>query len=412
MTGQDLLDAIGYVDEELLEHCQEAQQNTAKSKISWFWYGRKYASIAACACLFLIFILGITYWQYNLSGVGDSLLNEEARRITALLDVQRPEETTFLQGSEDEGGADSARTGNSSNGTDSSPQENSPDEVAQDLKAGSIYDTANQAGGNRLPDADESYGREGHGGGMAGESGNTDISPSADTQIAKIDGTDIPGYSKGIEIQEVKAIPDREPQQKSQPEEPMQPEEPSQPDESLQPDETVKPDEVVSVKKILAEDTTIIRGTVKKVQYFHAFGRQIDVYFSVVFLKVKEVYRADGKGGPKKGSICKVCLPDINDAVHTDTTILNRLKKGREAVIMPYIADTKTGIHNAGEFFAFSDVAEYYFDAKTAESHIFLKTKTGIRYNTKIYDIPHNGKKVTLDDVGSFIRNELKIMRF
>lgn len=395
MTGKDLLDAIGTVDESLLEHCQEAQQNTAKSKILCFGYGRKYVSIAACACMFLVFILGITYWQHNVSGAGDSLLNEEARRITAMLDVRRPEETTFLQGSEEQGGADSAQTKNSSNEIDSSPQEKYPDEVDRNLKAGSIYDTANQAGDNILPDTNKS---------------NTDISPSSDTQIAKIDGTDVPGYSKGIEIREVKEIPEREPQPEPQPE--AQPEETSQPDESLQPDEIVKPEEVVSVKKILAENTIIIRGTVKRIQHFHAFGRQIDVYFSVVFLKVKEVFRTDGKGGPKKGSICKIYLPDINDSVYSDTAMLKKLKKGREAVIMPYIVDEKTGIHNGGDFFAFSDVAEYYFDAETAESHIFLKTKTGIRYNTKIYDIPHNGKKVTLDDVGSFIRNELKNMRF
>ena len=44
MTGKDLLDAIGSVDESLLERCQQTEQLTAKKHILWYWYRKKYIS--------------------------------------------------------------------------------------------------------------------------------------------------------------------------------------------------------------------------------------------------------------------------------------------------------------------------------------------------------------------------------
>lgn len=393
MTGKDLLDAIGAVDEDLLEQCLEAEPGKAENNILWFWYGRRYVSIAAFACLFLAFIFGITYWQYHVSSAGDSLWNSDARIMTALLDncclgdITVLPETAPREGMDGaQNGADSTQKGKRSNEIDSGPDEEAQNQI--------MYNAANQSDAN-VTDDKESYGREGIDD-TPGDSGNTDAPSSSDTTIAKIDRSGTTDYSKGISIREVSEIPDKEPQ--------PQPEEPSQPNS----DGIKHPDEVVVAKNILAENTAIVRGTIKRIQYYHASGGQMDVYFSVVSLKVKEVYRADGRGNPKKGSICKIYLPDMKNSVSSDTSILRKLKIGREAVLMPYIADAKTGIRSGEDFFAFSDVAEYYFEAENAESHLFLQTKTGVYYNTRIYDIPYSGKKVTLDDVGSYIRNMLK----
>lgn len=395
MTGKDLLDAIGYVDQSLLEHCQGAEPNTTKNNILWIWHKRKYVSIAACACLFLAFILGITYWQYHISSIGDGLLHGDACVMTALLDNCHPERLTPVQEAKVQDGKDSTKKEKRSNGIDSGSGEKDQNKISQDSKSGDIYNAGNQPGSDITPDSEKSYGGEGIDA-VPGDLGNADISEAPDTVIAKIDKTGMTDYSQGITIRAVTEFPDREPQ--------PQPEEPSPPNS----DGIKHPDGIVLARKIFAENTAIVRGTVKRIQHYHASGGKIDVYFSVVSLKVKEVYRTDGKGGPKKGSICKVYLPDTRNSVRTDTAILRKLKKEREAVIMPYIADAKTGIRSGKNFFAFSDVADYYFDAKTADSHLFLKTRTDVLYNTKIYDIPYSGKKVNLKDVEAYIRNMLK----
>ncbi len=38
----------------------------------------------------------------------------------------------------------------------------------------------------------------------------------------------------------------------------------------------------------------------------------------------------------------------------------------------------------------------------------FFKTKSGVLYDTKIYNIPYSGKKATLDDIGEYLKKMLK----
>lgn len=399
MTGRDLLDAIGYVDEELLERCQKKEGITTKNKIFWFWYSRKYVSIAACACLMVI--LSFTYWQYNFSGVDDTFVNEDTQEMTASSDASQPEEMEHLLKADDQNGTDSVQAddqngtdsvqaGDSSNKTDSDLEGNTLNEADQDLQAGSKYDSPDddyQPGAGVLADT------------PSGTENGTNTAPEIpdDTPKGNDPATDNPDnisldYSQGIKIEVVKKIP----------------RENSQPTGTKGPGGISKPAGVVSAKKILAGNTVIVRGTVKKIQHFHATGEKLDVYFSVVSIKVKEIYRADGKGNPQKGTICKVYLPESTDSARSETSIFGQLAKGREAILMPDIADSKAGIRKKGNFLAFLDVSDYYFDEKTAESHVFLKTKTKILYDTKIYNISYDGKKITLDDVGKYIRKMLK----
>lgn len=415
MTGKDLLDAIGAVDEELLEHCQKTEQITAKNKISWFWHDRKYVSIAACACLLCICILGITYWQYNFSGVGDTLMSGESQGMIASTDTYRSETAQRLPETDERDGTDNAQKGNISNGTDADLAEDTRNETDQNSKESSIGSLNDnyQLNAGVLPDKGTSSGMEGVEP-TPKESESTNILASKEDKPAKVDETGgvPPNYSQGIKIKVVKKIPEvnSHPSEASQPGENPNPSAGDQPAKGPKPSEAEqtggisKPAGVISAKNIFAQNTVVFRGTVKKIQHFHATGMGIDVYFSVVSVKVKEAYRADGKENPQKGKTCKVYLPAPTNSSGSGNRISDKLAKGSEVVLMPYIADTETGIRKNGNFFAFLDVSDYYFDAKSTESHLFLKTKTGVLYDTKIYDIPYTGKKVTLDDVGNYIR--------
>ena len=385
MTGRDLLDAIGYVDENLLEHCQQTEQITARNGISQFWYGKTYVSIAACACLLLICILGVTSWQFNFSGLGDAVVKGNTSGMTASLDIDRPEETERLPKIEIQ------------DGTDSGLAEDTLNETRQESTTSSMDGMTNddyQPAADDLPDTDISSGTKSGVDTSPKDYGNTDDLPEPDTKIVKVDETDnvMPKYSQGIKIESVGKIPKGNPPSEG----------------NLHPEGTRKPAQGKPAKKILAGNTVVIRGTVKKIQHFHATGGELDVYFSVVSLKVKEVYRADGKGSPQKGRICKVYLPATMDSPRQENSILGKLAKGSEVIMMPYIADAKTGIRNKENFFAFGDVSDYYFEDRTADSYLFLKTKAGVLYNTKDYNIPHTGKKVTLNDVGSYLKKMLK----
>lgn len=396
MTGKDLLDAIGYVDESLLERCQRTEQIERKKKISWCRCSKKYLSLAACAGLVIISVLGITAWQYNFSGVGDTLVHKGPEGIIVSSNVHHPEEEERLPKADDKAGADNVPAADCSNGAASDSAEDTLKETDQEPTAGrfGLSNGDYQSDLPILPDTDTSSGTNSGVDNTPKGSEDTDILPPTADKLSKADETgDVsPKYSQGITIETVKEIPQGNPS--------------SEP--NVQPGEPNQPDEIPSVKKILTENTVIIRGTVKKIQHFHAMGGQIDVYFSVVSLKVKDAYRADGKGSPQKGKICKIYLPAAKDAVHPDSSILGKFTKGSEAIVMPYIADAKTGIHKKGKFFAFLDVSDYYFESETAESHVFLKTKTNVLYDTRIYEIPHSGKKVTLDDIENYLKKNLK----
>lgn len=389
MTGRDLLDAIGYVDESLLERCQQAEQVTEATQCFWLWCRKKYVSIAACVCLLALFILGVAYWRHNFPSVDGT----GRREMTATLDTRRLEGTgqlpqTGSQDKTDSSLGDDARKG-TSKGQEESDIDNAPDDNCL-AKDGS------------LPDTDLPSGVESRGDGTKADSGNPGSMPSQDNpgslpsqdnQIAKIDekGDAAQEYSQGIKIKAVKEIPQwKLPGGTTHPE-----------------GANKKPSKTNPLKKILAGKTPIIRGTVRKIQHFHAAGEKIDVYFSVVSLNVKEVYRADGKGNPQEGETCSIYLPYVKGSLQNGSSILGKLAKGSEVIVMPYIADSQTGIRKESEFFAFLDVADYYFKEKTAESQLFLKTKTKALYNEKAYDIPYSGKKVTLDDVGDYIKGLL-----
>ena len=396
MTGKDLLDAIGAVDEELLEHCQKTEQITAKNKILWFWYGRKYVSIAAC--LLIISILGITYWKYNFSGVGGISVNEDTQEMTASSDTCHPKSADRRPVTDDLDGTNSAQAENNAKETDVGLAEDTSNETDQDSKASN-----NQPNAGTFPDTDNSSDTEKIVP-TPKEPESTEILASNDDKAAKADETNNipPNHSRNIKIEAVKKIPEVD----SKPAEGEQQVDGEQQTES--PTNGIARPALIqmpSAKNILAEKTVILRGTVKKIQHFHATGGKIDVYFSVVSVKVKEAYRKDGKGNPKKGKVCKLYLPD---SVSSENRILEKLTKGKEVILMPYIADAKTGIRKKGNFFAFLDVSDYYFDAETAESHLFLKTNSGVLYDTNIYDIPYSGKKVTLNDVGNYIRKMLR----
>ncbi len=384
MTGRDLLDAIGYVDENLLEHCQQTEQKTARNGVSWSWYGKKHVSLAACACLFLIVILGLTFRQSDFYGVGDMAVKGNTQSMTASIGIYSSEERERLPKTETKDEADSGSTGDNFHETGQESETSSVNGETEDTY---------QPAAVGLPDTDIPTGAKSGADTTPKESGNTDIPPSPDTQLAKVDETDniIKNYSQGVKIEAIKEIPKGDPSS----------------GELVQP-ETLQPAKGISAKKILAEHTVIMRGTVKQVRYFHATGGELDVYFSIVSLKVKEVYRADGSGNPQKGSICKVYLPGTKGSFHSESSVLGKLAKGSEVILLPFIADEKTGIHNKENFFAFWDVSDYYFQAKTADSHIFLKTKAGVLYNPRVYDIPYTGKRVTLNDVGNYLKKMIK----
>lgn len=384
MTGKDLLDAVGYVDESLLERCQQKEQIPSENQITcWnkiFWYGKKHISIAFCTCLLVVFIVGIAYWQYDFGNIGDSLVHGSFQGITASLDIDRPQNTQRQPKADKQND-----TGNHL--TEDTQNEPEPNNNAH------LSDNSYQPDSGSPPDINDSSDQK-SALDTTPNSGNTDMLPSSDTHIAKVDDTANVSlnYSYGIKIETVKEIPERKPPSET----------------PAPPSEPINPEEIPSVKRILADNTAIIRGIVKKIQHFHVSGKELDIYFSVVSLKVKEVYRPDGKGNPQKGSICKILLPDTKASSHFESSILGKIVKGNEAIMMPYIADAQTGIRKKGTFFAYIDVSDYYFDEKTAESHLFLKTKTGVLYDTKIYDIPYSGKKATLDDIGEYLKKMLK----
>lgn len=397
MTGRDLLDAIGYVDESLVERCQKTEQIVEKSKIAWSWYSQMYVTLAVCAGVLIISILAFTYGQYNFSGEGGIVAHKVTEEIMVSSNACYPEETEHLPKTDTKDGSDSAQTGSISNGTAIDTAENTLNETDQELTADVIFGTGNDdypSDSTVLPDTGISPDMKSRADIAPKDFGNTDITPSTADKIAKNDkkGSVSKNYSQGIRIESVTDIPKENP--------------PS--GDSLQPGSTIQTDEIPSVEKILARNTVIIRGTVKKIRHFHAKGGQLDVYFSVVSLKVKDVYRADGKGSPQKGKICKIYLPDTNAEAHSGSSILRKLTTGSEAIIMPYIANAKTGIHKKGKFLAILDVSDYYFNAQTAESHIFLKTRTNILYDDRIYDIPYTSKKVTLNDIGNYLNKLLK----
>ena len=383
MTGKDLLDAIGSVDESLLERCQQTEQLTAKNHILWYWYRKKYISIATCACLLLLSTVGVTYWRSDFFSVSDTVVNGNTPGITALSDVYQPEEPERFPRQEKQ------------DGTDSDVAKDTVNETRQDSSSSSINGTINDNyPADDLPDTDISSGTKSGVETTPKNSENTDTLQSPNEQITKVDETDsiTPNYSQGIEIEPVKEVPKGAPSS----------------EETVQPEGMHKPAKGGAVKSILKKNTIIIRGTVKNIQHFHATGGELDIYFSVVSLRVKEVDRADGKGTPQKGKICKVYLPAAKDSPRQERSILGKLTKGSEVIMLPYIAEAKTGIRNKKNFFAYKDVSDYYFDTKTAESQLFLKTKTGVLYNTKVYDIPHTGKRVTLNDVGNYLKKMLK----
>lgn len=387
MTGKDLLDAVGAVDEELLEHCQELGKITAKDKILWFWHDRKHVSIAACVCMLSICILGGTCLRYNFSGAGGVLTNEAARGMDARSETKQP-----LPGT----GGDLAK--DTANETEQDSKEGSmglPRD--QDWPSADVFadDSSDMEGAEAKPkesDGADIVASEDNKPSQADETGNAeppqaDGTGNAGPPQADETGNAAPNYSKGITIEAVNKIAAG----------------------SLRPpEETPGAAEWSSAKEILAQNTVIVRGTVKKIRRFRAKGGRIDVCFSVVSVKIKETYRADGKGNPQKGKTYKVYLPDSWQAGSFGNSISKQFAKGSEVVLMPYVADAKTGIRKKGKFFAFLDVSDYYFDAKAAESHIFLKTKTGVLYDTRVYDIPHAGKKVTMGDIGNYIKKMLK----
>lgn len=385
MTGKDLLDAVGYVDERLLERCQQREQTKSENQISyrnkifWFWYEKKYISIVFYTCLLVVFILGIAYWQYDFGNIGESLVNGSFQGITASLDIDRSQNTQRLPKADKQNNTDS----NLTEDTQNEPEINN---------SSHLLDDSYQPDSGSLPDINDSSDQESVLDATP-NSGNADMLPSSDTQIAKDNNTDniSLNYSYGIKIETVKEIPERKP-----------PSETSSP-----PSEPISPEEIPSVKRILAGNTAIIRGTVKKIRHLHVSDKELDIYFSVVSLKVKEVYRPDRKGNPQKGSICKILLPDTKASSYFESSILGKIVKGSEAIMMPYIADSQTGIRKKGTFFAYIDVSDYYFDETTAESHLFLKTKTGVLYDTKIYNIHYSGKKATLDDIGEYLKKML-----
>lgn len=388
MTGKDLLDAIGYVDEELLEHCQKTEQKAEKTKIFWIWRNKKFVPIHACVCLLILLILGFTYRQHHFSGADDTLPDENAKKMEVSLETDSSGKTKRPPGTEED--SKTNRAGNIPKGTDDSPKEEGLDETDQNAKEDSSFalpDADKQSNSGILPDTDHAPGTEGGTDPATEDPGNPQMPTSAD----KIDDIS-PGYSRGIDIESVKKIP-QENINKNDPE---------------HPDDILNPQNIPSAKKILAENTVIIRGTVKKIQHYHATGGKINVYFSVVAIKVKEVYRGDKKGNPQKNTICKIYLPHSKNSTQSWKRMLSQLTEGNEAIIMPHIADAKTGIRKKENFFAFLDVADYYMDAKTAESHIFLKKKSGVLYDTRIYNIPYTGKKITLDDVADYLKNQIK----
>ncbi len=198
MTGKDLLDAIGSVDESLLERCQQTEQLTAKNHILWYWYRKKYISIAACACLLLLSTVGVTYWRSDFFSVSDTVVNGNTPGITTLSDVYQPEEPERFPRQEKQ------------DGTDSDVAKDTVNETRQDSSSSSINGTINDNyPADDLPDTDISSGTKSGVETTPKNSENTDTLQSPNEQITKVDETDsiTPNYSQGIEIEPVKEVP-------------------------------------------------------------------------------------------------------------------------------------------------------------------------------------------------------------
>lgn len=156
-------------------------------------------------------------------------------------------------------------------------------------------------------------------------------------------------------------------------------------------------------QSVFNDDTDIFRGIVQKLDYYKETGKFDEVYFTVIEIKVTDVYR----GEMKKGDTYSIYLPYTPNAWYAASPGISdeQLKTGSEGIFMPFISTKETGTRYAGHgFLCYADFAKGWFRDTDANRYIFLDTEE--LSDTNIYDIPSKGKKLTLDDVSVYIKKQ------
>lgn len=155
-------------------------------------------------------------------------------------------------------------------------------------------------------------------------------------------------------------------------------------------------------EELFAMDTVIFRGIVRNIRYFQAKGGY-DAYFSVAAVEILETYRGD----LAVGDVYNIYLPVIPGTMTNSVAGgLDELTVGSEAIFMPYVATPESGWRSENVFFCYADVAELWFSE--GERFLFLQTQDGVSYAEDVYDIPHDGEQVSLEDVAEYIRGMLR----
>ncbi len=155
-------------------------------------------------------------------------------------------------------------------------------------------------------------------------------------------------------------------------------------------------------EEFFAQDTAILRGTVRELQYFvtePGYGN-METYYTRAIVEVTDSIRGDLTAGERYSLLWLGAKGYMSTSISGP---LEDLDVGSEAIFMPIPTNRDTGWKEGDRYFCYADLAEFYLGE--GQRYVFADTAEGLEFDRGTYE--EIAEAETLDEITAYIREQI-----